>query len=375
MGNNFNDLFNPQVAAPEVKKNTNEYKPNANGGTNGVYTALVRFVPYWANVSKSIMSKLQAFVKNPLTNSGMYVDDPRSGGQADSPVNKMYWNLVNTKQDNLVKLANECLSTKQAFASLIQVIQDNHHPELNGKILVLRYGKKVYDKIMAESNPPMEGMTARKPFDPIHGRFFLMKVVLQSGFNNYDQCMFVDAENSGIRFINPVTNQYEVVTDASDKNAFIEFLKANSPDLNSYDYQPWTDAVQTHVNATLQVISNYVTTGTMGQNMAAATPTMTQPAAPTMPQGVMFGGATPAVTPNITAAPVTPAAPTFEMPIMPSVATPTASSAAPAAPAAPLVTGLDIPNVASPLPKVEPVAPTVGSAPVFGDLSSVLNNI
>jgi hypothetical protein len=89
-----NKLFSPVGATKEEKTNTEQYKVSFKEGKNGVYRSVIRFIPNFADPSKSTMIKSVSWVKNPITQKGMYVDDPRSVGQP-SPVTDMYFNLYN----------------------------------------------------------------------------------------------------------------------------------------------------------------------------------------------------------------------------------------------------------------------------------------
>lgn len=383
---NFTDLFNPKGATLQETRTSNEFKPDPRDKKcqTGVYTATIRFVVNPANPMKSIMTKYTAWVVNPVTQRGMYVDDPRSGGAAESPVNKLYWQLINTKRANLEQMAKQCLSTKVNHASIVQIVSDAQHPENVGKFMIWRYGKKVYDKLVNEQNPPVDTMPAHNPFDPIHGRYFIIQAVMQGGFVNYDQCQFTDyrgknGETSGVWFVN-ATGAREICTDLSDKQVFYNYLVANTPDLSEYDYHEWTAAQQTHVNETLNVIATYASTGSYGQNVAAASPSsIPNPSTVAQPTMGIPGFAQPApaqttVTPGFSA----PAPTTIPSPQMPNTAMPQMNQSAPtmAVPQMPQmggITGIELPDVASPLPNIDPVGgPT---APQFGDLSAVLGSL
>jgi len=365
---NFSELFNPNVQTKVSigkERNKFEYHPDAKSAPNQNYNSVIRFVPFATNPQRSIVDKLQAYVINPISNIGLYVDDPRSGNSnAESPVNKMYWTLINTKQKSCEDLAKKCLSTKLIYASLIQVLNDPLHPDLNGKILVFRYGKKVYDKIMLEMNPTVPGVMPRNPFDPINGRAFSINVCVQSGFNNYDNCNFIDFNEPAMWWVPAGSPNYKKLDANDDKQAFVEFLKANSPDLSVYEYQPWTKEIQEHVDATLMAVGNFLKTGgSFGTSVTQFTGgAQGVQAAPVMPN---FGpAAAPAAPqPNIGGipgfAPAAPAAPAQAAP------------AAPAQPAAPTITGIEIPQVN--LPNVESV--NQPGAPTFGNLSDVLANL
>ena len=58
MENNF-DIFNLSLEdfKTEEKKATNNFKPDANSGRDGVYKAVVRFLPWHKDPKKSVMKK------------------------------------------------------------------------------------------------------------------------------------------------------------------------------------------------------------------------------------------------------------------------------------------------------------------------------
>ena len=260
-------LFNPQsvVEAPTASRNADEYKVNFKDGKGGIYESVVRFIPNVADPTKCIMAKQISWIKNPVTQKGIYVDDPRSVGEF-SPVVDMFFKCRNTNNAQIQEFGKAHLSTKQQYAALVQIIQDENHPELVGKIKVLRFGKKVWDKLHNEEHPTMG--QGYNPFHPIYGRYFHIKCVSQSGFNNFDQSSFIDNRNAqgismtGFYYEDPAyPGQMVPVTENSNQQAVADWLAANSPDLSKYDYQPWTAEQQTFVNEVLAIIGNYLQGG------------------------------------------------------------------------------------------------------------------
>ena len=260
-------LFNPQsvVEAPTASRNVDEYKVNFKDGKGGIYESVVRFIPNVADPTKCIMAKQISWVKNPVTQKGIYVDDPRSVGEF-SPIVDMFFKCRNTNNAQIQEFGKAHLSTKQQYAALVQIIQDENHPELVGKIKVLRFGKKVWDKLHNEEHPTMG--QGYNPFHPIYGRYFHIKCVSQSGFNNFDQSSFIDNRNAqgisttGFYYEDPAyPGQMVPVTENSNQQAVADWLAANSPDLSKYDYQPWTAEQQTFVNEVLAIIGNYLQGG------------------------------------------------------------------------------------------------------------------
>ena len=266
----LNDLFNPQVKAETENQNVTEFKPSAKKGKAGVYTAIIRFIPNPKDPSgKSIIQKYTTSIQNPLTNTWRTVDNPSTIGNPD-PLVDTFFRLRNSKNAQDQEKSKN-FSRRKSFASLVQVIKCEVEPHLENKILVWRYGQKVYDKIVNEMNPPMGD--PRNPFDPIHGRLFNVKVVEVSGFNNYDQSEFFDLQGQNGMRVTDKSGKVAIVDDkfaASEKGrAFVlDFLNENCPDMTIYEFQPWDEETTKFVDNMIQL---YTTGGMTNQNVSQAT--------------------------------------------------------------------------------------------------------
>ena len=380
----LNDLFGGTTATPENDSKTSEiYKVSYKNGKNNVYKSIIRFIPNPVNPANSIYKKYVSWVKNPITNVGMYIDN-ESNQTKRSPITDMYFKMINTKNKAFEDMAKKCLSSKVQYASLVQILQDENHPELVGQIKVFIYGQKIYDKIHYEEFPPQG--TGINPFNPAYGRHFSIVCTNQSDFNNFDNSAFFDEKDaqmqvqpSGMWYVNPATNQMEIVTDNVDGDVLMKYLTDNCPDLSKYDYHDWTEDQTKHVQEVINIMNNYMMTG---QIMTPQQSTYQQAAAVVnTPQAPMFPGinmnqpASPAATPVMEAAPQMPKP---QAPNPMSNFTPVAAPAAPttpmapttpAAPAAPvqpsvsipqpMVSGVDIPQV-TPQAQAAPAAPRTG---------------
>lgn len=409
MADSFNDIFNPQGITDAPVKPTEIYRPTYKDKkcTNGTYDAIIRFVPFYLDPNNNLMRKYVTYVVNPVTSAGMYVDDPRSVNE-HSPVSDMYFKMLNTNIAQFKDAAKKYLGSRLQCASIVQIMQDNQHPELVGQLKVFTYGQKVLDMLNTEEHPKIgQGIN---PFHPLLGRKFYLSIKEKAGFANYDDSTFYDDQSgNGMWVINPATNQFEVLTDAN-KDLLMPYLTANSPDLNKYKYQAWTEEQSKHVQDALNIIQGMINSGSIaipaqyvgqqavasgfGQGVAApAAPGMipvnnapvfpgvtpqpaaaapvaqqmaqpaapaAQPAAPLMPGMPAMPGMAPAApaTPAMPSAPAAPATPV--MPGMP---------AAPAAPTAPAgVAGVEIPAGAIP---VAPQTPPAGGI----DVSDILKTL
>lgn len=304
MEDNFNGIFGggPRHAEnDENKGNSKEYRVSYKQGNGGVYTSLIRFVINPRNPRESIVSKWVTWLKDPVTKTSRAIDNPQTINADYNPINAIFWPLFKSDNAKLVNLAKECISTNRQHASIIQVINDQQRPQLNGKFMIFRYGKKLRDMIEAEENGT-QYTEGRDPFDVFKGRCFMLKCVNQGGNNNYDQSQFIDSSvGSGLLFSNGQKNAdgsdilYQATPDINGIQEFMyKYLMDNCPDLSEYAYKPWDSATSDYVSQTLQVIENAaqnggvpVSTNAFGAPQTAVVNSIPGVAtAPTQPQSV-----------------------------------------------------------------------------------------
>jgi hypothetical protein len=254
---NLNDIFNLSLDDFKEPERTsggkNIFKPEAKAGKDGVYKAVVRFLPWHKDVKKSIMKKWSCWLTNPGTNESKMVDCPSTVGQK-SVLQDLFWKFKKSDSVAEQKLA-ENFSRRQRFATLVQIIKDDNAPENVGKIMVWPFGSKIYNKLQAEMKP--EFGKPHIPFDLFEGKPFLVHVTTVAGYNNYDNCRFLDEKL-------PITIDGNQMQKTQEDLGKIKTFLESSPDLNVYDYQEWDNTIQEFVNG---VIANTVPGGRMIANV------------------------------------------------------------------------------------------------------------
>ena len=261
---NYDALFNPNVEVKEqTSKNAEEYNPTADKGQGGVYKAIIRFVPWWQDPTYgSIKEKWSCWLEDPVTQRGRSIDCPSSVGKP-SILQDMYWKLKKSENVALQKKA-DIFSRRHTFASLIQVLQDKQQPELEGKILVYKYGVKIWEKINAELKPLIG--EKHDPFDIVNGKAFALVITKVSGYNNYDQSKFLSGDKERIPLCIPNAEGKLVPINAkSDKKEVFSWVKTNSPDLNKYGFQEWDNDTHDYVNHVITAVTGQ---GVKSQNIA-----------------------------------------------------------------------------------------------------------
>jgi hypothetical protein len=90
--------------------------------------------------------------------------------------------------------ANKEIARKQKrrlkYYANILVIEDSKNPENEGKVMLFKFGKKIFEKINNAMNPEFEDEKPFNPFDFWKGANFKLKIRKVEGYQNYDKSEF-----------------------------------------------------------------------------------------------------------------------------------------------------------------------------------------
>ena len=159
---------------------------------SGLGLAIVRFLPPTAGEDA-------AFVK--LYNHGFQfngkwlIENCRTSIGESCPICESNGLLWSSGIDANKKIASQ-RKRKLSFYSNIYVVKNPADPSLEGKVMLFRYGQKIFDKIIGAMKPEFEGDEPISPFDLWEGADFKIKVktVKESSgavYPNYDDSVFM----------------------------------------------------------------------------------------------------------------------------------------------------------------------------------------
>ena len=136
------------------------------------------------------------------------------------------------------------------YISNIFVVSDPANPENEGKVYLLKYGKKIFDKIQEAMQPEFADEEAINPFDFWGGANFKMKVRKVDGYVNYDKSEFsspsalLDGDDSLLEELWKKQHPLLPFTDASSYKEYDELkTKLNrvlGNDIRSTEYETKT---------------------------------------------------------------------------------------------------------------------------------------
>ena len=249
----LNSLFHPQVEmAPEKgSKNLVEYQPSADKGPSGIYKSIIRLVSWYQDPIHSYSSKWACWLVDPVTNRGRMIDCPSTVGKP-SLIQDMFFKLRNSESVQ-EKKKSEIFSRKQVYTCVIQVIKDDQQKELEGKLMIYRFGKKIFEKYEAEKKPVIG--ESHEPFDLLDGKALALVITKVAGFNNYDQSRFLDKK---IPLLIPdLTGKLVPINERTSREEVFTFLKENSPDLTRYAYKEWDQETYDYVNQIIVAVTGH----------------------------------------------------------------------------------------------------------------------
>lgn len=235
MEDNF-DIFNLDNEAfvkQEVKREEDEflYKPYPELGKDGVYKSLIRFLPNISNPKKSKIHQYYVWLKDPVDGTNYKALCPSTVGKK-SILKDLFWKLKNSPSAKDQDISKS-FSRKEDFYSLVQIVKDPNKPELEGKIMIFKFGRKVNDLIEQQIKP--EFGNPSNPYDLFEGKNFGLQVRKVGEWNNYDLCQFVGDKG-------PISiNGTSVEKTEESRELITKYLKTGPLDLEKYDYKDWTE--------------------------------------------------------------------------------------------------------------------------------------
>ena len=158
-----------------------------------------------------------------------YIENSRTTIDEDDPVAEYNSELWNSGLESNKEQARK-QKRRLHFISNVLIVKDDANPELEGKVMLFKYGKKIFEKLNAAMNPEFEDEEAMDPFDMWEGANFRLKIRKYEGYRNYDKSDFAEpsaiaADDKAIKAIWEQTHDIQALV-APDQFKSYDELKA-----------------------------------------------------------------------------------------------------------------------------------------------------
>ena len=196
------------------------WKPELDKSGNGY--AIIRFLPQAADEELPWVRLWNHAFKGP---GGWYIENSLTTVNKKDPVSEYNTELWNSGNESDKDIARKQKRVLKYYAN-IYVVKDAKHPEHEGKVMLFKFGKKIFDKITEAMKPEFEDEKPINPFDFWEGANFKLKIRKVDGYWNYDKSEF-DSPT-------PIKENDEAIEQVWDKQyALKPFLAAEN--FKSYD--------------------------------------------------------------------------------------------------------------------------------------------
>ena len=160
------------------------WKPELDKSGNGY--AVLRFLPASHGEELPWVQYWDHGFQGP---GGWFIDKSLTTLNKACPVSEYNTSLWNTG-DEVQKDQARKQKRRLHYVSNVLIVSDSKHPEFEGKVMLYRYGKKIFEKVKDAMQPQFEDEKPLNPFDLWEGADFKLKVRKVDGYWNYDKSEF-----------------------------------------------------------------------------------------------------------------------------------------------------------------------------------------
>ncbi len=165
------------------------WKPELDTSGNGY--AVIRFLPAIEGEDLPWVKLFSHAFQGPT--GQWYIENSRTtlgrGDVGKDPVSEYNTSLWNSGVETDKEIARK-QKRKLSYYSNIYIVSDSKNPHNEGKVFLFRYGKKIFDKLMAAMQQEFEDESPINPCDFWKGANFKLKIRKVDGYWNYDKSEF-----------------------------------------------------------------------------------------------------------------------------------------------------------------------------------------
>ena len=223
ISNAFEKIANP---SSETKSYTDDRFWKLEGDKAGNGTATIRFLP---RVEGDELPWVRIFSHGFQGPTGKwYIENSLTTLGEQDPVSELNTTLWNSGVEANKKIAQN-QKRRLSYIANVLIVSDPKHPENEGKVVLFKFGKKIFDKIMDKARPTFEDEKPVNVFDFWEGANFKLRMRKKDGYTNYDESAFMEPSAVGDddEIVRIASKQYKLseFTDRKNFKSYEELKK------------------------------------------------------------------------------------------------------------------------------------------------------
>jgi len=169
------------------QKDERFFYPQLDENKNG--QAIIRFLPPSEGEESPWVKVYSHGFKGPA--GQWYIEECPTTVNKECPVcaaNSILWNSGIESDKTIVRERKR----RMQYIANILVVEDKKNPEREGKVMLFKFGAKIFDKLKTAMYPEFDGEVAVNPFDFWEGANFRLRIRKVDGNVNYDKSEFTE---------------------------------------------------------------------------------------------------------------------------------------------------------------------------------------
>jgi hypothetical protein len=221
----FEKIANPSTETKSYKDDRVwKLEPDKAGNA----TAVIRFLPRSEGDELPWVRIFNHSFQGPT--GKWYIENSLTTLNEKDPVGELNSRLWNSGSEANKEIARK-QKRKLTYIANVLIVSDPKHPENEGKVMLFKFGKKIFDKIMDKARPTFEDEKPVNVFDLWEGADFKLRMRKVDGYANYDQSQFMEPsalfDGDEEKLLEVVSKQYKLseFLDAKNFKSFDELAK------------------------------------------------------------------------------------------------------------------------------------------------------
>lgn len=178
---------------------------------------------------------------------GWYIENSLTTIGKEDPVgqlNSRLWKAGDYDDKSVEREQARAQKRKAEYIVAVKIIEEELHPENNGRIALFRMGPQMWDKVDGAMHPKYKDEKPVNPFDPWEGPVLRIKIKKKDRFRNYEDSAFATSPTS-------LGSDEEIEKLWKELPSILEFINPEGKDTHGRNYFKSYEDLEKQLNKVL----------------------------------------------------------------------------------------------------------------------------